>query len=430
MGKWVCLAIAYVSCGILLIVVSLVLSTVLPDSQIADRVTLISGFITFFALATTLGREGYARWKKRGRRGRTSPKWDSFGAYAALMVTGSVIMVCSIALASHSFAIARERRVTDIDPMIFVSFNVLVTLFMIAFLAALTLKTLGTRMLDQQKLHLREMVRARNEMPAESMERLRSTDRCEPSINDLDTYRMLLYKICKNSLKAASEAGLQLRRARRGRIALLFLARPERRDFFPFVMVGGSTDYFEALSKNPLKYFDADRFVDHYNAFRGRRRDALDQGREPPDLDVFRRETRDMTSSPGLVYALEKRLAFDRPFERCLTSSFDFLSSIPEHERHHYEFKQMIGIPIFSSGRKVGVLLLTSRTRHSFHTSDRIYWVIGDVLGSALELGVSLGMFRTHGVESLCAMPGTENPDRLVELINQLQHDFGVPANR
>ena len=286
--------------------------------------------------------------------------------------------------------------------------------------------------LERQKRYICAMSSAGNgwKAPVQSMPHLAPQNtNVPPSVHhDFSVRLQLLLDLALRTITYPSAEMIPLRR---GRTAVLYIADYRRECFMPVSYSGGTTEYFDALRAAPPPFFDRTRFVAEYNRFYHRAQKPA--RKRPPSVREFREAVADFTSTAGVVFELERKLCFDRVWERCLTQSVKFLDCVPEAQREQFHFNQLVAIPIYVFQRKVGTLVFTATRRHVFRRSDNAYEVVGNLVGGAIETGLAIGFFpQVHGVDLQVADVPAKSPrsasNELVNILNQVRHDFRQPV--
>lgn len=350
---------------------------------------------------------------------------QAFVIFGVLMAVGSTLVVIETFVFARSFG----DGPTDIHTLYSICYGVMVPIFTIILLFALWLKVKDGYEIGKQKIYLQEMAQARLIgdlcLPAVMLKPLpRATHAA---------FSEMLTRLCISSLKAASPSnGLSIFR-RRGRVAILFVADVEKEEFIPVALAGGSLGLWKAINKNKPKFIDIEQFIATYNKYHqlfyvngdGKR---ISKKKRQEAVKNFRKEVSAFSSTEGLVYELERRFSGSDVYRRCLTSNFSFLQGLEGNQQEWFRFRQIVAIPIMPFERRVGVLILAARRNHTFRSADRIHWVIGDMLGSALEYGLSRGLLARHGdftsTENFPRRNESAHIDKLLSRVNTLRHDF------
>lgn len=396
-----------------------------PDDTLLSAVSagasILGYYITAWQIARGLdGRAVEFREATHPRRRRLA-----YAGFALLGVSCATLLVISVV---NLVRILRDSEQDGLSLAGAVTFHVGAPLVGPAVFAALVFKVNAARMLDLQKRNIQTLAKSLNrfEMPPDAIIGLEKQARL-PTNTIANSYQNLLDDACEGALRTASLTGQQLREGTAGDAVILFLADTKGEVFVPVASAGTSPRYKQVLAEFRPPFWRVDGFVARFNEHARMKRhgtlSAIDL------LEHFREESKDVVSTTGVVYAIERKLCFDHTLRSsCLTFRFEPFNQMETEDRP--AFQQLVGIPVTLFRRKLGVLLFLGSRRRAFHENDAVYWIVGDLIGAAVQLGIMLGYFRRFGLGGLFTRavpvsdPASPRVARLVTLLNSVSADF------
>jgi hypothetical protein len=439
MRKGIVNLIAIVVATLLVYIVYLALKSIDPAGSIAQRIGIAVAVVTFYLVAFRLAKRFNDRLAASKDAAQVPTKGRSFLLYVALIV---VVILFSLGGVTNLLRIlSGDFLPIDVPVWYVFVFDVFIPFFSVGLLLLLDFKVRTVRMLDLQKRYVKEMSSSLNgwSLPEPALPYFEPAGPIDITGEVAESYECLLQSICRYSLLAASITGQQERPNLRGMTAVFFLADAkdgECRSFIPVpaAIAGGTPEYKAVLQELRLPALNAKAFFEIYNAYHRRVQDERpDKRRLKAILNDFRAATSNVVSTTGLVFAVERRLVFDDVVGKCITFRFEPFERLPANQRSLFDIQHLVGIPINIFGRKIGVLLFLADYPKAFYQRDKIYWIIGNVFGSAIKLGVTLGYFRSKGMGNILSNAPvlTASDDAratIIEQVKAMKSDFRTPV--
>jgi serine/threonine protein kinase len=296
-------------------------------------------------------------------------------------------------------------------------------------------KSQQIRIMDIQKYYIREMtgsINWRNHPVALIEDNKRSQRAINPGKSDSDlldkNYEENLERLCFRAQIAAASTGGKFNPS--DITSTILVANTEDRIFIP--IVSSRYRYKEVLSASRIPFVNLDAFQQQYNESCTQRNLETHRSRFMMLRD-FRERSKDHVSTAGIVFETETILNYTNVFHKCLTFRFEFLKELIQEgtDIDKYLFRQVVGMPIFISSKKIGVFLLLSRRSHTFYGKDKIYRIIQNCIGSEISIGFSIGYFARLGFPNLSSFPEILGPNHpLVKRTKKLIMDVSSDFNR
>lgn len=411
------------------IAITVALMAALND-DLAEFIGIAASLLGYFLAAYHILHELTARLKQRLIRPSGESVFQAnWGAFVVLVLL-SLLSVALSAMGLANLFVLLGGGVSD-GMAVFIIKEILLPFLCALLLILLHVKVRANRMLDYQKHFLTNMASARNDwnLPLDKLQFIEPQGSCHLDKADDDRFRELMESVCGNALLAASATGRRHLGKLDDLIAVVFIADTTYGTFRNAAIAGGTPEYREYLLDFQPSFLDITQFVQRYNEYCDKaERGKLRRNKAMEMIDEFRDSVQPFASTAGLVYALERKLVFDNAYEKCMTTSFRFINELPKDQRHLFRFRQVIGIPISVFQKKVGVFLMFSLNRRSFYASDSVYWIIGDMIGTTIQLGISLGYFERFGLMNLLRNAPYAATDEelapIIGIINSLRTDF------
>lgn len=354
--------------------------------------------------------------------------------FLILLLTTLVGLSLAIALANTATTDLIEATVVEhgVTLSFFIS-RVATPSILIATTGMLIFKVRSVHNLDQQKKTARSI--------AEAINRWASMNPNTPDVTPeqekvkVSKYSLLLKEICGKSLHLASATGNRTGQVTEDLCAALLLPDHDDESFSVPVIVGPNT-LESALLEHKAPFFKPEKFRLIYNQYYEKLKEKdIPNNRE--FLDEFRNDSKNYISSAGVIYEVERVISFEDLQDKCLAFRFEFLNNIQKDEREPYKFRQLVGIPVTLVGRKVGVLLLMSHRPKQFYLKDSIYQILGDLMGSAINVGLHdsnlKSFFPTNFSLENCPRldldsdtSPSKNRGEAVRVVKGVRHDFSV----
>lgn len=415
----------------LLVAVVLVLATVgvfisFPRTTIGVKTwAAIVAMLVHFVGLSQLYKALTERLPQAYKSGNPIARTATFALFAVVGFCCEFLCIPS-ALNAGRLASWTSSNIVGLTPLSFAAYHVAAPLLAPTVFVLLASKVRTARMLDAQKRHLGAMARAINglqfpEQPLLQAELNSGTVTAE----EASKYERTLAKVCYAALKAVVVAGQYAETDVAGATGILFLADPVAKVFVPVTIVGAEPAYRDKLESFRPPFWAVQSFKNLYNLSVEQ---AKTRSRKSKDLLVeFRESTKAMVSTTGVVYEVERELGIDATqHSYSLTFRDELFADLELDDRPVFE--QIVGIPILLYGRKLGVFLLLGNREHTFYLRDRIYSVVGDLIGSAIKSGIVLGYFRREGLPGVfTASPKVREDAELapaISILNTMRGDF------